>query len=386
MEVVAGPQQTPPRVSLISSAELVPVNENDLKWQGGFVADLDGVGEASTTPICDAPDLDITSSGGVASYKPYALYATNRSSTFGDGLSTAEFYDKAQRKLQGGEAAALEAILWDGYAGAANQNPFLSDGAGDYASAAGNDAGCTDSAAATTTITSNAGTVVDAFAVLEQQIGESSGSRGMIHLRPIALHALVAADVVRREGNVWLSPMDNIVVPGRGYPGTGPAGQAVGATEWMYGHSGIVQIRRGGIIRLGENDLSSQYHRGWNDHEAIVQRVAHVLLDPTVPVYAIDFESLGSYAAGPSVVYGGLDVVASTTDDVNTSALYGWNLVNGGGAAGDVTINITPGEEFVVNLAAGESVTYFFPSPIGVTNVEYTADADITGTLFISAV
>jgi len=127
---------------------------------------------------------------------------------------------------------------------------------------------------------------------LEQEIGEVSGNRGMIHIRPIAFHALVADSVVRREGNVWLSPMDNIVVPGRGYPGTGPAGQAVGATEWMYGHPGIVQIRRSEIIRLGEDDLASQIHRGWNDHEAIVMRVAHVLLDPTVPVFAIDFNSI----------------------------------------------------------------------------------------------
>ena len=380
MDVVAGPQQTPPRVSLISSAELVPVEGS--KWEGGFVADLDGHGGANVTPICDADPLTLGDTGGAASFMPYALYATNKSSTYGDDASIKEFYDKAQRKLLAGESSALEAILWSGYAGAAALNPYLADGSGTYSNTGGFE--CPDTID-TTAIASSANNVVDALAVLEQTMGEASAARGMVHIRPIAFHALVAADVVRREGNVWLSPLDNIVVPGRGYPGTGPAGQAVGATEWMYGHPGIVQIRRSEIIRLGENDVASQYHRGWNDHEAVVQRVAHVLLDPYVPVYAIDFESLGSYAAGPAEVYGGFAVVASTTDDVATSALYGWNLVNSSGAAADVTINITPGDQFVVNLAAGESVTYFFPSPIGVTNVEYTADAGITGTLFISA-
>jgi hypothetical protein len=343
---------------------------------------MDGHGSVEITPICDADPLEITGTGGTASFKPYALYATNKSSTFGDDDTISQFYDKAQRKLLADESRALEAILWDGYAGALNYNPFLSDGADDYINDAGLD--CVAPSYAASPITSSATSVQDALAVLEQTMGESSASRGMIHIRPIAFHALAATDVVRREGNVWLTPMDNIIVPGRGYPGTGPAGQAVGATEWMYGHPGIVQIRRSEIIRLGEDDRASQFHRGWNDHEVIVQRVAHVLLDPHVPVFAIDFESLGSYAAGPAAVYGGLAVVASTTDDVNTSALYGWNLVNSGGAAGDVTINITPGDQFVVNLAAGESVTYFFPAPIGVTNVEYTADAGIAGTIFIA--
>lgn len=288
MEVLAGPQQNPPRVSLISSADTVDVSGT--RWQDGFVADLDGHGGALTFPVCPAENeaFDITATGGVMSYKPYVLYATDRASTYGSGIRN--FFDRAQRKLVAGESAALESILWDGYAGTAN--PFLSDGAGDYASTAGNDTDCSGSALATVTISSSVTAVKDAFAVLEQEIGESSSARGMVHMRPQAFHALVDAAVVRREGNVWLSPMDNIVVPGRGYPGTGPTGQAVGATEWMYGHAGVVQVRRGDIVRLGEDDLASQVNRQWNDREVIVQRVAHVLLDPITQVFAIDFNSL----------------------------------------------------------------------------------------------
>lgn len=291
MEVVAGPQQTPPRVSLISSAELVPVDGT--KWEGGFVAEMDGQGGVNTTPICDADPFDFEDSSGTASFVPYVLYATNKSSTYGDGLTVKEFYDAAQRKLLAGESYALEQILWDGYSGAANKNPFLSDGGDDYDNSSVDLGGTCADLTFTNTISSSVTAVKDAFAVLEQEMGGVSSTRGMIHIRPQAFHTLVELSVVRREGNVWLSPMDNIVVPGRGYPGTGPAGEAVGATEWMYGHPGIVQIRRGEIIRLGEEDRASQYHRGWNDHEVVVQRVAHVLLDPFTQVLAIDFNSLG---------------------------------------------------------------------------------------------
>lgn len=293
MEVVAGPQQNPPRVSLISSAELVPVNENDTKWQGGFTAKLDGHGGVNVFSVCpgDAETFDFEDyPGGVATFKPYVLYATDKSSTFGNDYT--EMYDRAQRKLQAGESSALEAILWAGYSGATNENPFLGDGAGDYATTNVASGLACEGSLATSTISITASKVHEAFAVLEQKIGEVSASRGMVHIRPQAFHKLVELSVVRREGNVWLSPMDNIVVPGRGYPGTGPTGQVVGASEWMYGHPGIVQIRRGGIDRLGEKDLASQVNRYTNDHEVIVQRVAHVLLDPTAQVFAIEFDAL----------------------------------------------------------------------------------------------
>lgn len=381
MEVFAGPQQTPPRVSLISSAELVPVE--DARWEGGFVADLDGYGNPRTTYVCNETALIIEArTGGALSFKPYTLYATAKRNTYGTESDDVEgFFNEAQRKLLAGESSALEAILWDGYAGLLNQNPYLSDGgAGAYTPNATGIASCADTLS-TVTIMSAVTSVKDAFAVLENEMGEFSGSRGMIHLRVQAFHALVSAKVVRREGNVWLSPMDNIVVPGRGYPGTGPANQAVGATEWMYGHPGIVQVRRGPIQRLGEDSLAAITHRGWNDQEAIVHRSAHVLLDPYTQVFAIDFDSLGM--ASSAAAYGSLDVTTGSAN-VNTTALYGWNFVNGG-VAGDVVVNITPGEEFFINLAAGESVTYFFPSPLTVTNVAYTADAGITGTIFIAA-
>ena len=151
----------------------------------------------------------------------------------------------------------------------------------------------------------------------------------------------------------------------------------------MYGHAGVVQIRRGAVMKFGEDDLASQINRGWNDRQAIAQRAAHVLLDPTTQVYAIDFNSLGQYSGVPSAVFEAFAVTASNTADVDTNLIYGWNF-EATGAAGDVTVTLAGGEVFVINLADGETVTYLFPSPVSTTNVEYTSSAGVTGSIFVA--
>ncbi len=281
MEVYEGPQLTPPRVSLLSSAEVVPMDGNE-RWYAGFDLINEGCGGTGIYLVCppaDADPKDFETYGANEEYNPFVLYATDKCSTFPAGR---DFYGRAERKLLAAEARMLEAQLWDG--SLQSNNPFLSDGAG-----AVNDG-------PVTTIPSPAsGDSWDAFALMDQQVAVE-GSRGMIHLRPQVLHQLLDHNVVRREGNVYLSPMDNIVVPGRGYPGTGPADEAVGATEWMYGHPGIVQIRRGPIIRVGEGDLSSQVDRSVNDRLVVVERVVHVALDTSCGVYAIEFDSIAPAA------------------------------------------------------------------------------------------
>lgn len=276
MEVYEGPQLRSPRVSLLSAADIVPMDGE--RWYARFDLILEGCEDHRVYAVCPDPDADpktYTSGGTSNEYEPYVLYATDKCSTFPAGR---EFFDRAQRKLVVGESTALEEQLWTGEVGgvAIATNPHLADNA------------------VTTTITSSVTAPEAALAVLEQHIGECSAGQGMIHLRPQVLGQLLDAKIIRREGNVYLSPMDNIVVPGRGYPGTGPAGQAVGATEWMYGHPGIVQVRRGPIIRVGEEDgEKSTIDRYVNDKLVIVERVVHVSLDDSCCVFAIDFNSLG---------------------------------------------------------------------------------------------
>lgn len=272
MEVFEGPQLTPPRISLLSAADIVPMNSD--RWTSGFDLILEGCEDTRVYAVCPpdnaAPKL-YTGGGTNQAYKPYVLYATDKCSTW---PAQREFYDRAQRRLLTGESAVLEEQLWTGsVSGTAFVNPSLASEA--------------------VTISTPVAGVEQALVVLEQAMGMASAARGMIHIRPQVLGVLLNNNIVRQEGNVYLSPMNNIVVPGRGYPGTGPAGQAVGAKEWMYGHPGIVQVRRGPVIRLGEDDKAGQYNRLTNDRLVIVERVVHVALDDACVVYAINFNSLG---------------------------------------------------------------------------------------------
>jgi hypothetical protein len=275
MEVFEGPQIKRPRVSLLSSAEMVSLT--DERWAAGFDLILEGCEDTRVYAVCPdegADPKEYTAVGDTEPYNPYILYATDKCSTW---PAQREFYDRAQRKLETGESTALEEQLWTGIVDSVNtNNPSL--------------------ASTADVITTEVALPHEALAMLDQAIGECSATQGMIHIRPQTLTFLVQNSVVRREGNVYLSPMDNIVVPGRGYPGTGPSGQAVAATEWMYGHPGIVQVRRGPIIRLGEDKIADQVDRYVNDRLVIVERVAHVALDPACCVYAIEHDSLGPVA------------------------------------------------------------------------------------------
>lgn len=272
MEVFNGPQLRPPRVSLLSAADIIPMDNE--RWSNGFELVAEECEVVNVYAVCSASDADpkeLNSFGNNIDYLPYVLYTGAKCSTFS---REEDFYDRAQRKLLTGESTALEEILWTGFLGSVDlsTNPFLAD--------------------APTTITLTATAAEDALAALEQRLAETSASQGMIHLRPQVLGELLDHKIIRREGNVYLSPMDNIVVPGRGYPGTGPAGEPVGTTEWMYGHIGVVQVRRGPVIRLGENDMASQITRSTNDRVTIVERVEHVALDTSCGVFAVEFNSI----------------------------------------------------------------------------------------------
>lgn len=282
MEVFEGPQLQPPRISLLSSAEIItPTNE---RWGSGFDLIAEGCSEPGIYAICPPANADpksFASDGDTFSYLPYVIYATDTCSTYPAGR---EFFDRAQRKLLANESNVLEEILWTGAFG-------------------GNSLTASDTlnpglAQQSTNVVSSANNSWEALAVLEQELSECSGGRSTIHIRPQALIQLLDHKAIRREGNVYLTPMDNILVPGRGYPGTGPTGQAIGATEWMFGHVGIPQVRRGPVIRLGEpkedEDGNSTYVKATNDRQVVVERMAHVALVPDCCVLAIDYTSLGN--------------------------------------------------------------------------------------------
>lgn len=278
-EVYEGPQLQPPRISLINSADLItPTTE---RWYQAFDLILEGCGTPGVYAVCPPEshaDKTFEGSGQTNTYHPYVIYGTDTCSTW---PAQREFYDRAQRKLLANESKVLAEILWTG-----------SYGGVDMTNGGTTNLGFVQ---ASTPITL-AGTheTWEALAIMDQELGECSGGRSMIHVRPQVLADLLYHDAIRREGNVYLSPMDNIVVADAGYPGTGPSNQAIGATEWMFGTTGIVQVRRGAIIRLGEDNLASQVSRFTNDRLVVAERVAHVALDTSCCVLSLAMKSLGS--------------------------------------------------------------------------------------------
>lgn len=287
---------TPPRISLLSAANIVPVplatNEDPAKprrWESGFTVDSYG-GETTTVSgnttnnssvyVYCSPDPAIVKTakhgGQVLSYTPFVISTSETSSTW---PNRRDIYERATKKLVLAESTILEKELWTSTLG----NPSLTT----WTDSAGN--------VNTPTTIALAGSqdAAQGLSVLDQAIASCTSGRGMIHIRPILLQQLLLANVVRREGNVYLSPMDNIVVPGRGYPGTGPAAQAVGATEWMYASVGIVEIRHSEIVWTPPvGNLAQAVTRTTNDYTVWAERVTHAALDYTAgPVFTTEVTS-----------------------------------------------------------------------------------------------
>ena len=267
---------TPPRVSLLSAANIIPVS--DSRWESGFDVEAEGCEVAYSYAVCPDEQADPKDADGYNvcwSYQPYVVYASDKASTF--ATARRDPYGRATRKLILAESTRLEAELWLGTSGG---NPAL---------AGWIDPVTTNPVEPTTITFTGTQTPAEGLAALDQALGNCSSGRGMIHVRPAVLPYLLEKMAVRREGNVYLSPMDNIVVPGRGYPGTGPAGQAVGATEWMFANTGIVEVRHSEIILTPpQNDQASQYDRSVNDRIVRAERVTHVALDPSCCVLATE--------------------------------------------------------------------------------------------------
>lgn len=260
MDVFLGEPLSVPAVSLVSSGNIIPVT--DTHWEGGFSDYTEGCENSGVFKVCptDGDLKTYTGDGAEITYVPYVIYAADKCATYSG--RERDMYGRAERKLAASVARRLESELWLGTSGG---NPYLANGAGP-----------------TTTVTASVGTPAApaALGILDQVIADHASGRGMIHARPAIVDELVENNRIRRVGNIYLSPMDNIVVPGRGYPGTGPAGQAVGATEWMYATLGIVRIRMSEVIYTPpQSDQASQYDWRHNDRLILAERVAHAALD-----------------------------------------------------------------------------------------------------------
>jgi hypothetical protein len=180
-----------------------------------------------TDPGTPAPGAAVPGSnttGGIGTYTnlpintvvPYLIVAEDWCSAF--GFEERDFKGRASRLLENAKHQAIEREFWTGALAQAKGYPnrYLAD------------ANAQD-------LTPGAGppSVARGMQILQDALQQNGfGGQGMIHVQAQTAPNLLGA---RRVGKLLLDIFDNIVVPGVGYPGTGPAGAipAVG-TAWMF--------------------------------------------------------------------------------------------------------------------------------------------------------
>jgi hypothetical protein len=156
-----------------------------------------------------------------------------------------DFEDRCRQQLEAAMPAAIEAEFWSGtIAQAAGlPNNYLT-----------NDP---------TNVTPGSGpvSVLAGLGMLQTQLRKGMGGQGMIHVTPEAVPNLLNS---RRAGKYLLDMFDNIIIPGVGYPGTGPDGAAPETgTTWMYA-TDLVCCRVAKDITIYPSSFAEALDRGQN--------------------------------------------------------------------------------------------------------------------------
>lgn len=237
---VPAPRQQPPPVSIITSS-ILPADTSNGRWVNGFEFQPESSAAVTVADACASTDDTSTLEGppGLVQWTPFLLRANDQASTF--GFEAHDYVNRAMRRLDVGSAKALEAELWSGALAQAQGWPNRFLAASTTASAGWGFVNLNDTyAEAGSTPSLN-----KAFDLLEQYLADQGvGARGMIHCRVEALPHLLT---IRRVGNYILTARDTVVVPGTGYPNTGPGGTAPATGKtWMFA-TGMTEVRLGPI-------------------------------------------------------------------------------------------------------------------------------------------
>lgn len=261
---VLGIGLTPRRPARFGLLQSSPPLSDGVRWEGGFrwrpaaCGAVGGIVQALCGPSeKDPPPLDTGEQG----YQPGAIWEGYRCTSMG---STAdEDRALAEQALDATRSFHLERELWTGAVAASKG--WLQ--AGDALDDAGVDEVTADGGAG----------IVDAVALIEEGLAACQlGDRGMIHMPVRAFVHAAAADVVRpvtAGANQYTTLLGTPVVPGAGYPGTGPAGEAAATGhQWIMGSSTV-------YTRLSTvTTLDAHAHRV-NDHIIIAEQLAAAYFD-----------------------------------------------------------------------------------------------------------
>jgi hypothetical protein len=256
-EIIDAPPAAPARVGLVSSSNRPTLT---VRWENGirFVPeayrgdDLDAGG--AWWEVCDVEDAADPPDKGIGppvpdsvAYLPWIVVEADACLSRSDGEA------RVRRRLVANTSRKVELEFWSGVVAQAGGLP------NDYLvnPATAEDLG-------------TAG-VVFGLAELQAYLADAIPGRGAIHCTVRVATAWQSAGLVRREGTLVLDLYDNIVIPGSGYPGTGPDGWAAPAAGQEYAFAtGIPQYLEGPITAMRDAAAGAQRNRfTWNAERTV---------------------------------------------------------------------------------------------------------------------
>lgn len=189
------------------------------------------VDDGSKAPAGASPPGSNTTAGkgtytnlSTVAFVPYLIVAEDSCSTW--GFEERDFKGRAERLLENAKHKAMEAEFWSGTQAIASGWP------NNYLTRASDLVNETPGSVPS---------IARGFEILQQALaGCGFGGQGMIHVPVAAVPNLLN---VRRVGNLMLDMFDNIVVPGVGYPGTGPGGSSPAAGKTFMYATDLVMVR-----------------------------------------------------------------------------------------------------------------------------------------------
>lgn len=251
----------PPLVSLLSSA-IVSEEADERHWAVGIVHEQDQKGLPGNPYWWScvesggaAPEFTKEPGEGqeILRFRPFDV-VHGFSCTANQPIPVAEREARARRLLASVLSAAIEQELWTGYTATAAgfPNDFLENAPtdlGDFGPRRG-------------------------LAELEQAAADiQAGAPAMIHAQPRLVTAWAAAGLVTpsASGRQLRTAMGTLVVPGAGYPGTGPDGSPSATHSWAY-VTGLVRVWLGPVrvLGLGPSELDTSV----NDRIVRAERAA----------------------------------------------------------------------------------------------------------------
>jgi len=220
---INAPPAQPPRYSLVAVAVDADLPPQALLHGWTFDPELCGASRGGIVDIdCvgSTPDgMEVATNPDVVSGTTFAIFATDRCSAL--DINRRDWRGRAERAINAVESYWLAKQLSTGAPGTTTGMLSLND--------------------ATVDATSGAVPAAFALAALEGELAEAMrGQRGMIHVSPAVATLLMSESAMRRDGQLWVTATENIVVIDAGYNGAGPGDITpdVGS-QWMYGTSPI---------------------------------------------------------------------------------------------------------------------------------------------------